>query len=156
MSTRRRIFYFPDGKVEVWNVDLKLKPVYVQLEGETMPTKYKHYNIESQIPDLIEAGAKVRIEENDVFIDSEFNNIPLKVPRLAGLDFEDMDTSQLPQERAKRNKWRGSKGNGVSVDETVVIREDLIKDLDDELEKPNPDLKKAMKLQRKLDKREHD
>ncbi len=77
-----------------------------------------------------------------------------------GLPFDDIDTSQLPPDRKARDKWRGSKGNGVHVDNTIVTvaekRQKVEDDLDAELAKPAPNAIVAMRLQRKLDKREYD
>ena len=72
------------------------------------------------------------------------------------MTFEDVDDSQLPQDRSKRDKWRGSKGNGVHVDDTVILRQDIQEQLDFELAVAEPDVINVIKLQRKLDKREHD
>jgi hypothetical protein len=76
-------------------------------------------------------------------------------------EFEDIDDSMLPNSadptnREDRNRWRGAKATGIQVDGSVVLRKDILKQLDDELEKSNPDTIKVIKLQRKLDKREHD
>ncbi len=86
----------------------------------------------------------------------QFENVLVKVPRFQGLDFEDINPSQLPQDRKDRNRWRGTKAQGIKVDSTVVLRQDLLDQLDAELDKPNSDLKKALKLQRRIDKKEHD
>jgi hypothetical protein len=86
----------------------------------------------------------------------QFENIPKKAPRFQGIPFDDVNSSTLPVRDKNRDRWRGSKGQDIRIDDTVILRQDLFKQLDDELAKPNPDAVKAMKLQRKLDKREHD
>ena len=78
----------------------------------------------------------------DEWIDRQLNLVPVKAPQFAGLDFEDMDSSQLPQDRADRDRWRGSKVQGIKISPSVVLRKDLLKQVDDELAKPNPDVVK--------------
>ena len=81
-----------------------------------------------------------------------------------GLPFDDIDASQLPQDangkKVDREKWRGNQGQGVSIDGTIVTdteKRKAIEDrLDTELAKPTPNAIAAMRLQRKLDKREYD
>jgi hypothetical protein len=76
--------------------------------------------------------------------------------KYSGMEYEDMDTSQLPQNRADRDRWRGTKVTGIKIDPSVVLRKDLLKQMDDELAKANPNTVAVLRLQRKLDKREHD
>ncbi len=92
----------------------------------------------------------------DEWIDRQLNLIPVKAPQFAGLDFEDMDSSQLPQDRADRDRWRGSKVQGIKISPSVVLRKDLLKQVDDELAKPNPDVVKVLRIRGKLDRKEHD
>lgn len=43
-----------------------------------------------------------------------FNKIPKQAPQFAGLDYEDMDTSELPQmNRENRDRLRGTKALGL-------------------------------------------
>ena len=77
---------------------------------------------------------------------------------LVGLPFDDVDPITLP-DRKDRMKWRGNKSQGLSVDNTVITlaeKRQAVEDaLDTELAKSTPDTIKAMRLQRKLDKRDY-
>ena len=42
-----------------------------------------------------------------------------KDPALKGFPFADMDISKLPVRDKNRNKWRGEKGKGVWIDQSV-------------------------------------
>ncbi len=86
----------------------------------------------------------------------QFRNVAIKSPRFQNFPFDDVDGSSIPVNDGDRDRWRGSKGQGVSIDNTVVLRRDIEKQLDDELAKPNPSPIAALRLQRKLDKKEHD
>ncbi len=82
-------------------------------------------------------------------------------PILIGATYEDIDESGLPvYDTITRNKWRKKLTGGVEIDHSIVTRPEKRKileaDLDIELDKPNSDIRKAMKLQRKLDKKEYD
>ena len=92
----------------------------------------------------------------DEWIDRQLNLIPIKAPQFAQLDFEDTDTSQLPQDRADRDRWRGTKATGIKIDTTVVLRKDLVKQIDDELAKPNPDIITVERTRRKIELNQHD
>jgi hypothetical protein len=72
------------------------------------------------------------------------------------MEFKDMDDSQIPQDRLDRDRWRGTKATGIKVDATVILRRDIEEQLDAELAKPVPNSIAALKLQRKLDKKEYD
>ena len=81
-------------------------------------------------------------------------------PILVGATYEDINESALPKyDSATRNKWRKKAGGGVKIDNTVITKAEKIKKIEDnldaELAKANPDAIKALKLQRKLDKREY-
>lgn len=85
-----------------------------------------------------------------------------KIPRFQELEYDDVDESQIPDKKY-RAKWRGSKGNGVYIDDTVVTEAEkrlvIEQQLDAELAKPIPtltDITNALKLQRKLDTRNYD
>ncbi|MBI5233523.1 MAG: hypothetical protein HY880_04140 [Deltaproteobacteria bacterium] len=71
------------------------------------------------------------------------------------LPFDDMDASILPS-RTDREKWRGSKGQGIKVDTTIITKAERRKavetSLDAELAKPNGNPITAMRLQRQLEK----
>lgn len=76
------------------------------------------------------------------------------------LPYDDMEAEGLPPREKNgvsvRNKWRGAKGRGVWVDESVVTRTEKISkiagELDAELGKNSPDIVRAMRLQRELNK----
>lgn len=72
------------------------------------------------------------------------------------LPYDDVSIDQLPQDRESRDKWRGSKGQGIWVDQNLVTKsekiEELKEKLDEELEKDNPDTGKVLKLQHQLEK----
>ncbi|HDY67877.1 hypothetical protein LCGC14_2861220 [marine sediment metagenome] len=79
---------------------------------------------------------------------------------LVGATYEDINESALPvYASATRNKWRKKAGGGVKIDNSVVTtiekRKKVEDDLDAELAKPAPNAIAAMRLQRKLDKREY-
>ncbi len=76
--------------------------------------------------------------------------------KYSSMQFEDMDDSLLPQDRKDRDRWRGSKSLGISIDTSIVLRQDLNQQIDAELAEPSPDLKKVIRLQRRLAKRDHD
>ena len=71
------------------------------------------------------------------------------------LPFDDMDDSALPS-REKRDKWRGRKGAGVRVDESVITHKERVDAaaaaLDAELAKPAPDPVQVIRLSRALEK----
>jgi hypothetical protein len=84
-----------------------------------------------------------------------YQEVIIKKPALSGLDYDDMDSTALP-DRKDREKWRGSKGGGVSIDVSVVTlkeRRQAIEDvLDLELVKGTPDAIVIARLNRQLDK----
>jgi hypothetical protein len=86
----------------------------------------------------------------------QFDDLLLKCPQFLGLDYEDIDSYKLPKEREDRDRWRGNKTTGIKIDSKVILRKDIQQKLDKELSKSEPNVIKAMKLQRKLDKQEHD
>jgi len=86
----------------------------------------------------------------------QFDELPKRAPQFQGLDYTDMDTSELPQNKADRDRWRGDKGTGIKIDKNVVLRQDLWSALDKELGKPEPDTINVLRIQRKLNKQEHD
>lgn len=82
-----------------------------------------------------------------------------KIPALAGLPYDDVEKDDLPADRSQRDKWRGSKGAGVYVDESVITeperRKALEEELDLELERQNPNPVTAIRLQRRLQKKDY-
>ena len=77
---------------------------------------------------------------------------------LEGLDYDDIEPAELPP-RKDRDKWRGEKGQGVHVDESIVTkaekRQALEDEIDAELAQDVPDLTKVARLQRKLAKKDY-
>jgi len=76
-------------------------------------------------------------------------------PHHDGLDYEDMDTSELPSNRADRGKWRKNPtGKGVIIDSSIVTPAELRQAdkaaLQAEREKPAPNMKVALDLILKL------
>ena len=117
------------------------------------------YHLDGKIsvsyPD-VRAGKKLEGFTMEQWIDKQLDDVAKKALRFKGLDYEDMDSSQLPVRDENRDRWRGSKTEGIKIASNVVLRQDLMKQVDVELAKPNPDVIILMRLQRKLDKREHD
>ncbi|MBI3046558.1 MAG: hypothetical protein HYY86_03435 [Candidatus Harrisonbacteria bacterium] len=79
-----------------------------------------------------------------------------KNPALANLPHDDVLPSQLPQDRKDRDKWSGSKGQGVWVDNAKVTKPEKIKELQDkldqELDKTSSNAAKIARIQRKIEK----
>jgi len=90
------------------------------------------------------------------WITQQLDSVAEKSLEFSGLEYTDMDTSELLQVRADRNRWRGDKGTGINIDKKVVLRQDLCSALDKELGKPEPDTINVLRIQRKLNKQEHD
>jgi hypothetical protein len=93
-------------------------------------------------------------ESEEQHLKRYYKEIISKFPKYKDLPFEDKHVDDLPKE--DREKWRGSKGNGVRIDEsikTVQEKRKVVEDaLDAELAKPDGDPMKALRLQRKLNK----
>tara|TARA_Y100000310_G_scaffold6097_1_gene6957 strand:+ start:433 stop:837 length:405 start_codon:yes stop_codon:yes gene_type:complete len=99
------------------------------------------------------------------FRDAENAKILLKNPAKYGaLDTDDVDDSTLPdccfggtpdRLRGLREKLRGTKAAGLRVDNSIRNRQDIVYEIDTELDKPSPDMKKVAKLERKLRKRDY-
>ncbi len=74
----------------------------------------------------------------------------------AGLSYDDVRVEDLPADRTFRDKWRGEKGRGVWVDNTLTTRKDKMeeyqKKIDEELEKDRPDSSDVLKLQHLIEK----
>lgn len=99
-------------------------------------------------------NGKISVTHGDLTQNPEMTK-KLKL-RFPDSEFEDVDESVIPPRDGNRDRWRGTKATGIQIDNAVVLRQDLEKDIDDELALPNPDMKKVMVLRRKLDKREYD
>jgi hypothetical protein len=99
---------------------------------------------------------KMSEETDEEFLDRMASKAVEGDSSLQGLEYEDMDTSQLPdRSNGKRNKWRGAKGQGVHIDESVITAYDIRQQLDEELDKSSPNPVTILKLQRKLQKRDY-
>lgn len=93
--------------------------------------------------------------------EESFDSHMKKLPPYNGVKFEDMpyediDASQLPIRDKNRNKWRGTKGQGVHIDHSIKLKREKVEEakqaLDEELAKPQPDVVEVIKLRRKLEK----
>ncbi len=75
---------------------------------------------------------------------------------LKNLPYDDISEDQLPKDRESRDKWRGEKGKGISIDKSLVTKSEKIKELQDkldaELDKNNPNGNKIANLQVKIEK----
>ncbi len=145
----QRVVYRPDGTVAVLQASLKARR-----EGESDQ-------------DLLDRVCLKIIGETQKMLDAEKNKPnpnPEKVIKLTSYllkpnyDYDDIDPSTLPP-RKDREKWRGNKTTGLIVDNSIVTdaekRQTLEEDLDAELAKPTPNAVKAIRLQRKLEKRDY-
>lgn len=90
------------------------------------------------------------------WIDKQLNDVSKKAPQYQGLQYDDVDSSTLPIRNEDRNRWRGSKGQGIRIDGTVVLRQDLLQQIDDELVKAEPSVVEIERLRRKVEKGKHD
>ncbi len=70
---------------------------------------------------------------------------------LKNLPYDDISEDQLPEDRKDRDKWRGEKGRGISIDKSFVTKSEKMRELQDklnaELDKDNPNSKKIDQLQ---------
>ena len=127
-----RVFYKPDGKVTVRTPVLKSKR-----SNET------------------EQEWLIRVFELRDGIDPKTRKV---IPhRLKGLPFDDVDDSELPVRiDATRGKWRGTKGEGIHIDHSVVLPWEVIvskqAELDAELAKEEPDMVTLIRLNREIEK----
>lgn len=114
-------------------------------------------------PDGVSVIHPIYSKKKDTETEDEFlERIRLKAVRGINLEsypYDFIDDSSLPQDRDNRDKWRGSQGVGVSVDNSVVTKAEKIaqieNDIDAELDEVNPDMVKVAKLQRKLQKEDY-
>ena len=76
-----------------------------------------------------------------------------------GMAYDDVEDHEVPSDRTNRDKWRGEKGKGIYIDDSVKSDEERKKEVEDELieelNKENPDTIKALKLRMKLDRKEY-
>jgi hypothetical protein len=74
---------------------------------------------------------------------------------LSVMPFDDIDSNDFP-DKTKKAKWRGEKGKGVWVDESIITPAEARKakedELDAELAKESPDPVKVIRLNRDLEK----
>lgn len=133
-----RVFYKPDGQVSIVHPAPNARRKRVVISAN---------------------DREVLVDETD---DAFFKRIMARTvaanPALTGLDYEDVNKTTLP-DRDKRGKWRGSKGQGVKIDNTVITtverRQALEDEIDSELLKPTPDFKQIEINRRKIEKREY-
>lgn len=147
-----RIIYKADGAVTVLHPNPSARRIMIEVGGKTVyypETPEKFFELVGSEP------FDTRLETEQEHLDRYYQEVAVKRPNLAGLDYDDIDSSQLPP-RADRDKWRGSKAAGLAVDLSVVTvaerRQALEDALDAELAKPNPDPVEAMKMRRNLEK----
>lgn len=93
-------------------------------------------------------------ESEDDFLARVVSSKP--VMGIVDCPYDIMEDTDLPQDRSARGKWRGVKDEGISIDNSIITRQEKMekieKDIDAELVKPNPDIASVMRLQRKLQK----
>jgi len=69
--------------------------------------------------------------------------------------YDDIHPSELPKDRSARDRWTGEKGKGIWVDETKITRAEKRREfqaeLDAELDKPEPNPSKVLKLERLIE-----
>lgn len=78
-----------------------------------------------------------------------------KSPELKGRPYDDVLIDELPKDRSKRDQWRGEKGRGIWVDESLRTKsgelDRLNNELEAELDKDQIDSARVLKLQRLID-----
>lgn len=136
--TRCRVYYRQDGKISVDHADQRPEKAPEGMTNDQWIDKQ-----------FLESGER----KPDLHIDSDLAN-PL-------LPNEDVDDSSLPNgndptDKKDRDRWRGTKAAGIRIDNSIVLRKDLAAQLDAELAKPSPNAITAMRLQRRLDRGDHD
>ena len=71
------------------------------------------------------------------------------------LPYDDIDANDFP-DKTKKEKWRGSKGKGIWIDESIIPPKEARKAKGDELDAaladPNTDPVKVIRLNRELEK----
>lgn len=77
-----------------------------------------------------------------------------KNPELANLPHDDILLSELPQDRKDRNKWTGSKGQGIWIDHSKITKTEKLEELENQLDVAinNEDIIQTAKLQRLIKK----
>ena len=75
---------------------------------------------------------------------------------MGNMEYEDMFPQDLPQDRTFRDKWRGAKGRGIHIDQSIITQQDKIKEyrtqLEEELDKESPNPSRVLKMQRMIEK----
>ena len=162
MKDKRRVYYKTNGKVIVYMPLSRIRDG--ESEQDCLDRVYAKAEKDSQ--DLLDvAKSKLKVESEKPSPDKK------KVAKwkalvehrkdvlLAGKDYDDVLVSDLPP-NYNIETLRGAKGQLLTIDSTVVTQADkrqkIENDLDKELGKANPNAIKALKLQRKLDKRKYD
>ena len=106
---------------------------------------------------IIPVAPKLDDESVDDYLARIYQKAVSSDPTLAGLPYETVDASSLPDEPS-REKWVLRKGQPPSVDLSVVTgaekHQALEDEIDRELESDNPDPVKVVRLARKIEKRE--
>lgn len=74
-----------------------------------------------------------------------------------GMPYDDIDPAHdLPKDRATRDKWRGEKGRGIWVEDSLTTRKEKIEEyrskIEEELDRERPDPSRVLKLQRMIEK----
>ncbi len=117
MGNKVRIWYWPDGQISVSHPELR----------------------ESRKPKKFATMAE--------YHDWQLNNVSVKSPQFRGLDYEDVDSSQIPDKDKNRLKWTGSKGQGIRIDNAITLPYEIENNIRAELGKPVSDVSKVLKLQ---------
>lgn len=57
-----------------------------------------------------------------------------QVNPLVGCEYDDIDSSELPQSREDRDAWTGEKGKGISVDEIKAVKLKKERELEEKIQ----------------------
>lgn len=172
-----RVIYRPDGTVVVIHPAPKARQITVTYTKKGLDAFSKKYpdnlsplpapgvpfvfndcsEVRINIPYMKKLGGVVEVESDSNLVNRVYQKA-IKGTELEGLLYGDIDPTALP-DRKDRDKLRGKKGEGIRVDHSIVTmsekRQAIEDGLDAELAQTNPDPVKAMKLQRKLEKRDY-
>ncbi len=101
-----------------------------------MTTKRRvYYETDGQVRVVIPAPkSKKKNETEDEWLKRVYEKTEL---HKRGLLFDDVEVTDLPQDRTKRRRWRGTPGNGVIVDDTLIFADES---LDNQIESEKADL----------------
>ena len=133
------------------------------IERNKMNNKRKvYYETDGNVRILVPAQNCRRVNESDTDL---FNRIVAdaerKDPSLVSMDSEEKDVRDFPvgYDNSNREKLRGEKGQPLRIDNTVVTQAEKRKTVEDELDaelaKQSPSAVKAIKLNRKLEKKDY-